>query len=100
MAADDLCLYQPRGQVPLQPLAAAAAAPPRWSEAAERRLSRVPDFLRQMVKKRTETYVSGLGESCITCRHMSELAAARFGASPRRPLDRSENLGASPVENR
>lgn len=98
MAADDLCLHRPRGQAPLQPLAEAAAIPPRWSKAAEQRLSRVPEFLRQMVKKRTEAYVSGLGETRITCRHMSELAAARFGASPRRSFDRPRNIGEIPVE--
>ena len=100
MGADDLCLHQPSGRVPLQPLAESATRPPRWSKAAEQRLSRVPEFLRQMVKKRTEAYVSGLGEPRITCQHMSELAAARFGAAPRRRFNRPGTVGESTAGNR
>jgi hypothetical protein len=52
---------------------------PKWSSEAEQRLSRVPEFLRHMVKKRAEAYVSGLGEDRVTVRHLSDLSAARFG---------------------
>ncbi|NCF34832.1 MAG: radical SAM protein [Gammaproteobacteria bacterium] len=82
MADDDLCAYEPRGGDPLQPLADAAEKAPRWSQDAELRLSRVPVFLRQMVRKRTEAYVTGLGADRVTCQHLADLAAARFGASP------------------
>jgi len=34
-----------------------------------------------MVRKRAEAHVSGLGEDRITVRHLSDMAAARFGAS-------------------
>lgn len=81
MDADDLCAYQPRGDAVVQALSGTETRAPSWSPEAQQRLSRVPDFLRKMVKKRAEAYVSGLGEDCVTCQHLSNLAAARFGAS-------------------
>lgn len=81
MDADDLCAYEPQGGALVQPVAGSADGAPTWSPEAEQRLSRVPGFLRAMVKKRAETYVSGLGEDRITGRHLSDLAAARFGAA-------------------
>jgi radical SAM protein with 4Fe4S-binding SPASM domain len=83
MDADDLCAYQPREQELITPAPDCAIETPRWSAEAELRLSRVPDFLRQMVKKRAEAYASGLGEDRVTCQHLSELSAARFGSAGR-----------------
>lgn len=80
MGADDLCNYQPRGQT-VRPVIPVAGETPRWSAEAEHRLHRVPAFLRSMVKKRTEVYVQELGEKWIYSRHMSALAAARFGSA-------------------
>lgn len=87
MDADELCGYQPRGGALLEPLPRADAAAPRWSAEAERRLARVPAFLRAMVRRRAEAYVSGLGEDQVAAHHLSAMAAARFGAlgPPRRP---------------
>ena len=79
MDADDLCAYQPQGRALVQPITGSAKGAPQWSPEAEQRLSRVPGFLRVMVKKRAEAYVGGLGEDRVTARHLSELAAARFG---------------------
>ena len=81
MDADDLCAYQPQGGPVVQELPNTDSGAPSWSPEAQQRLSRVPDFLRKMVKKRAEAYVTGLGEHRVTCRHLSNLAAARFGAS-------------------
>jgi radical SAM protein with 4Fe4S-binding SPASM domain len=81
MDADDLCAYQPRGAAVVQAISSTEISAPSWSPEAQQRLSRVPDFLRKMVKKRAEAYVSGLGEDRVTCQHLSNLAAARFGAS-------------------
>ncbi|MGB5080217.1 MAG: radical SAM protein [Burkholderiales bacterium] len=91
MDADDLCAYQPQGRPLVQPMAGGADPAPHWSPEAEQRLSRVPVFLRAMVKKRAEAYVSGLCEDRITARHLSDLAAARFGAAgpPKLPVDRA-----------
>jgi radical SAM protein with 4Fe4S-binding SPASM domain len=79
MDADDLCGYQPQGGAVIRPVAAGANGPLKWSQEAEQRLSRVPGFLRAMVKKRAEAYVSGLGDNQVTARHLSDMAAARFG---------------------
>ena len=89
MDADDLCAYQPQGRALVQPIAASAGGAPQWSPEAEQRLARVPAFLRVMVKKRAETYVSGMGEDRVTARHLSDLAAARFGPAgpPKLPMD-------------
>ena len=51
MGADDLCDYQPRGQEFVYPLENLVNSRPQWSPEAEQRLSRVPGFLRNMVKK-------------------------------------------------
>jgi hypothetical protein len=67
----------------VNPLTSYVNAAPPWSPEAERRLARVPDFLRLMVKKRTEAYVNELGEDQVTCQHLSDLAAARFGSTGR-----------------
>jgi len=96
MDADDLCVYEPRGQAPVYPLENLVKNTPHWSANAEQRLSRVPGFLRQMVKKRAEAYVSELGEDRVTSQHMSDMAIARFGSAgpPKsfedRPASKSE----------
>lgn len=93
MDADDLCAYEPQGRALVRPMASLANGPPHWSPDAEQRLSRVPEFLRTMVKKRAEAYVSGLGEDRVTARHLSDMAAARFG--PAGPPKLSEDGAAS-----
>jgi len=89
MDADDLCAYQPRSRGLVAPVAYSADTAPPWSPEAEQRLSRIPAFLRVMVKKRAEAYVSGLGEAQVTARHLSDLAAARFGPAgpPKLPVE-------------
>ncbi len=85
MDADEFCGYQPRGLDPIEPASDLERDAPGWSEDAQLRLSRVPEFLRPMVRKRAEAYVAGLGETRVTCQHLSELTAARFGSGgPRR----------------
>lgn len=88
MDADDLCAYEPQGQAVIQPLVSSTGVALRWSADAEQRLSRVPGMLREMVKKRAEAHVSAQGDDCVTCRHLSDLAAARFGPNgpPKWPL--------------
>jgi len=90
MDADDLCAYEPQGRSLVHPISLIDGAP-HWSPEAEQRLSRVPVFLRVMVRKRAEAYVGGLGEDRVTPRHLSELAAARFG--PAGPPKLSEVRG-------
>ena len=80
MDADPLCGYRPRGGAPIEPLVGAAGDAPAWTAEAEQRLSRVPGFLRTLVKKRAEAYAGGLGDAQVTPRHLSEMLAARFGA--------------------
>ena len=89
MDADDLCGYEPQGQALVHPVTSLADGALRWSPDAEQRLSRVPGFLRAMLRKRAEAYVTGLGQDRVTGRHLSELAAARFGAAgpPKLPTD-------------
>ena len=87
MGADELCSYQPGGGAVVPAIAHAAVAAPDWSPDAQRRLARIPRFLQAMVRKRAEAYVCGLGENLVTCQHLSDLAAARFGpGGPPRPV--------------
>lgn len=89
MDSDNLCTYRPQGRTLVPPIADGAEAAPRWTPEAEQRLARVPAFLRALVKKRAEAYVAGLGEGRVTARHLSDLAAARFGPAgpPKLPVD-------------
>ncbi|MFZ2651036.1 MAG: radical SAM protein [Burkholderiaceae bacterium] len=89
MDSDSLCAYEPQGRALIQPLTNLVGAVPLWSADAAQRLCRVPVFLRPMVKRRAEAYVSGLGEGRVTCQHLVDLAAARFGSAgpPKWPLD-------------
>ncbi|MCP4983561.1 MAG: radical SAM protein [Gammaproteobacteria bacterium] len=79
MDADPWCVYAPGGGELIQPLAANDDGDVTWSKEAEQRLSRVPGFLRKMVRKRAEDYVREVGETVVTVEHMATLAARRFG---------------------
>jgi hypothetical protein len=52
----------------------AAATPPlTWDPAAERRLERVPDFIRPMARQGIERFAAGRGYRCITEDVMDEV---------------------------
>ena len=86
MGADPWCTYVPAGGAIIEPLADTAALGIHWSMQAEDRLSRVPSFLRKMVRKRAEAYVAELGEKEVTADHLRVLSARRFGNNmPGRP---------------
>ena len=86
MDADPGCTYIPRGGVIIEPLADTATFGIHWTSQAENRLSRVPLFLRKMIRKRAEAYVAELGEEEVTIDHLDVLSARRFGSNmPRRP---------------
>jgi len=85
MDEDPWCDYQPQPVTvikPWQPDKNTIA----WSAEAEKRLERIPGFIRKMVKKKAEAYVQEKGEMIITCEHLNEMTARRFGSrKPRRP---------------
>jgi radical SAM protein with 4Fe4S-binding SPASM domain len=85
MDTDPWCVHVPEGAAVIEPL----VEQPKtlaWSEEAEKRLSRVPSFLRKMVKSRAETYVHELGLHLVTEEHLATLSAKRFGSGgPPRP---------------
>jgi len=87
MDEDRSCQYQPRSAEVIEPIVDFIAYQLRWSAEASARLSRIPGFIREMVRKRTESYVVDLGEQLITIEHMQQLSAKRFGDNPpwRRP---------------
>jgi radical SAM protein with 4Fe4S-binding SPASM domain len=87
MDADPWCGYRPEGGAIIQPLVETSSGEIRWSEEAQQRLSRVPGFLRKMVRKRAEEHVRGLGECEVTGEHLAALAAKRFGVGMQRPPD-------------
>ena len=85
MDTDPWCVHVPDGSAVIEPL---IEQPKKlaWSEEAEKRLSRVPSFLRKMVKNRAESYVQELGLQMVTEEHLATLAAKRFGSNgPPRP---------------
>ncbi|RRJ85040.1 radical SAM/SPASM domain-containing protein [Aestuariirhabdus litorea] len=79
MGEDPLCAYQPQGGELIFPL---QEQPLLWHPLAEQRLSRVPGFIRAMVRKRAEAYAREQGDSEVTTTHLEELTARRFGANP------------------
>ncbi|MDH4235565.1 MAG: SPASM domain-containing protein, partial [Gallionella sp.] len=85
MDTDPWCVHMPDGTAVIQPL---IEQPKKlvWSDEAEKRLSRVPSFLRKMVRNRAETYVHELGLQVVTEEHLATLSAKRFGSNgPPRP---------------
>ena len=85
MDTDPWCVHLPDGAAIIEPL----VEQPKtlvWSAEAEKRLSRVPSFLRKMVKNRAESYVHELGMQVVTEEHLATLSAKRFGSGgPPRP---------------
>jgi radical SAM protein with 4Fe4S-binding SPASM domain len=79
MDADPWCSHTPSSVAMIEPLVVENNSQVTWSPEAEKRLERVPGFLRKMVRKRAEAHVAELGESIITTKHMATLAARRFG---------------------
>jgi len=82
MGEDPVCSHTPRGGPVIVPISDLEHYGVRWSESARLRLDRVPPFLRRLVKKRAESYVTELGEKIVTPEHLSALVAKRFGANP------------------
>ena len=85
MDTDPWCAHVPDESTVIQPL---LEKPTNilWSEQAQKRLLRVPSFLRKMVKHRAESYVLELGLNIVTEEHLAVLSARRFGnAGPPRP---------------
>jgi radical SAM protein with 4Fe4S-binding SPASM domain len=80
MDTDPLCAYSPQNGSIIQPLQDLHDLI-KWSPEAEQRMTRVPAFLRRMVKKRAEAYVAELGEPLVTPEHLAVLSAKRFGGS-------------------
>jgi radical SAM protein with 4Fe4S-binding SPASM domain len=93
MDTDPWCAHVPDGSDVIQPL---LEQPSNlvWSDGAEKRLLRVPSFLRKMVKIRAESYVLELGMNTVTEEHLAILAAKRFGSDgpPRLNIQASSEL--------
>ncbi len=72
MGEDSWCEYEPegKGKAPSKPRVAAEIA---WTKEAEERLSRVPGFLRRMVKTGVERYARDKGLDMVTPEIMSRL---------------------------
>ncbi len=90
MDTDPWCIHIPDGSAVIEPL---LEQPKKlaWSKEAEKRLSRVPSFLRKMVKNRAESYVHELGIHVVTEEHLATLSAKRFGSGgPPRPGTKPE----------
>ncbi|MES0328464.1 MAG: radical SAM protein [Gammaproteobacteria bacterium] len=84
MDADPWCTHVPEGTAVIQPYQDENTI--QWTSDAELRLSRIPGFLRAMIKKRAEAFVREQGEIQVTAEHLSLLAAKRFGGKiPKRP---------------
>jgi radical SAM protein with 4Fe4S-binding SPASM domain len=86
MDADPNCAYAPGAGSTVVPLSNLENNRIRWSTEADQRLSRIPAFVRKLVKKRAEAYVTELGEEVVTPAHLATLSARRFGSGgPARP---------------
>ena len=81
MDSDPYCAYVPEGGEIIQPFQEITDDSIIWHEDARQRLSRIPGFLRKMIKKRAEAYVVELGEKTVKAEHLSNLASKRFGSN-------------------
>lgn len=80
MAEDTLCTYQPSGDPTIEPLRFVDLSI-HWSSEAQTRVARIPGFVRKMVRRRAEAFVSDRGESEVTCEHLDQMISQRFGGS-------------------
>ncbi|RMH05710.1 MAG: radical SAM protein [Nitrospirae bacterium] len=78
---DQWCLYTPKGGEKVKVAFNTPGDSPAitWDQAAEIRLSRIPYFLRAMVKKGVERHAMEQGIAVITVELMEELRRKRFG---------------------
>jgi len=80
MDEDEWCLYTPKGGEKIQvAFNVPEASSVEWEAAAEDRLSRIPYFLRAMVKKGVERHATDQGIPVVTIELMEELRKRRFG---------------------
>jgi len=91
MSTDPWCNYVPEGSPVIEPWLE-QKNDVQWSHAAEQRLSRVPGFLRKMVKKRAETYVREQHEHIVTPEHLATLVQRRFGSKGPPGVESSPNV--------
>jgi len=100
MDSDPYCAYVPDGGNIIEPFQDITDNSIIWHEDAKQRLSRVPGFLKKMIKKRAEAYVLELGETMVKAEHLSNLASKRFGkqlpfSKPEFTSDNSNNKSLS-----
>ena len=77
---DQWCLYTPKGSEKIKvSFNTPEEAEIPWDHASQLRLSRIPYFLRAMVKKGVERHARENGISLITIELMEELRKKRFG---------------------
>jgi len=77
MGEDFLCAYEPQGGAVIETLPVNQRGLP-WTVEAETVLSRIPAFVRQFVRRRTEDHVRGEGGLEVTADIMGEMARKRF----------------------
>jgi radical SAM protein with 4Fe4S-binding SPASM domain len=77
---DQWCLYTPKGGEKIKvAFNVEEASIVQWDDAASLRLSRIPYFLRAMVKKGVEKHAQENGITTVTIELMEELRKKRFG---------------------
>lgn len=96
MDTDPWCAYEPQGGAIIEPLQVEENENISWHPDAEVRLSRIPPFLRKMVKKRADTHAQEQGEQEVTVEHLATLSARRFsgGGMPKPPFPIGESGSA------
>jgi radical SAM protein with 4Fe4S-binding SPASM domain len=80
MGEDFLCGYEPRGGAVIEPLHHAGGGI-AWSAEAERRLARVPPFLRRMVRSRVEAEARRRGRDTVTAGDMQASQERRIAGA-------------------
>lgn len=83
MGEDFLCGYEPRGGAVIEPQGDANGIV--WAAEAERRLARVPPFLRRMVRSRVEAEVRRRGRDMVTAGDMQASTERRFAGTESPP---------------
>ena len=84
MGEDFLCSYEPTGGAIIDPIPLGQTTL-SWTEDAEKRIARVPAFVRSMVRRRAEDHVRSLGRAQVTATDLDALARLKFGGRIEKP---------------
>ena len=81
MGEDFLCSYQPQGGAVIEPLMPKDSGM-EWNVEAEKRIARIPSFVRRMIKKKVEAHARAAGRNRVIVEDIAAIAREKFKNGP------------------